>query len=372
MKVLHVLDYTSKKRGGMPYALLNIIKLETRNLSIESDVLTQETEDRNLELEETANNVYYFENNGILRGASDAKKWFRDHANDYDVIQFHGLWNRFTLDLFKQAHALKIKFNLWPHCSLDYHDLRKKKTIKFLIGWFYLSWVLKYAKFTLTSELEITNSKFFVRSPVTQVLPLPIPKMEVSKVTGNHDKPFVRIPESFYFLFLSRFDPKKGLQDLLPAFQKLAKENPAVNLILAGADGSEFSNRMIESIKSEIAEGSVQNVGFLDDHAKAYAFQNSDCYLLPSYYENFGISIVEALQHGLPAMITRNVYIHNDLYKHNSIWLTETGSKAIYQVMKEILSNNVDYEEKCRNAATSANQYLPEELSPLFASSYAR
>lgn len=370
MKILHVIKHTSKKFGGMPYALLNIIKLETNHLEYKSEVLSVETRFINTELEGIANNIFYFKSDGKFKGFKSASKWLAENGENYDLIQFHGIWNRLIIDLLNVSVRKNFRFTIWPHCSLDYHDLKKKKFLKMKIGQLYLKKFFTKAEFILTSPVEIQNSEFFIKNPKTKVLPLPIPQNDNILIESIQKVPFKENKELFSFLFLSRFDPKKGLDNLIPAFKLLLNEFKDIRLLIAGYDDSIYSKAIKAKIDIEINDERVLVLGFLNDEEKQFAFKNSECYLLPSYYENFGISTIEALQSGLPALITRNIYIYPDLEKYNAIWLCETNVDSIYKSLKNIYLNKEDYLVKKQNSISAANQYLPENLKDLYKNYY--
>ncbi|MCH8475199.1 MAG: glycosyltransferase [Opitutales bacterium] len=103
-------------------------------------------------------------------------------------------------------------------------------------------------------------------------------------------------------LFLSRINPKKGLPMLLDAWKKVAPED--WELVIAGNDDSNH----LPTIEKKIAELGLQKqvtlAGPLFDEAKDQAFQQADLFILPSYSENFGIVVAEALSHQVPVLTT--------------------------------------------------------------------
>ncbi len=100
-------------------------------------------------------------------------------------------------------------------------------------------------------------------------------------------------------IYLSRLDVKKGLENLFDAIDQLPA---AVTLDVYGTGEEVY----LQSLKAKVsAMGLSQRVcfhGHVEGRAKSEAFANADLFVLPSYSENFGIVVAEALAHGVPAI----------------------------------------------------------------------
>ena len=103
-------------------------------------------------------------------------------------------------------------------------------------------------------------------------------------------------------LFLSRINPKKGLPMLLDAWKKLAPEN--WRLVIAGNDDSNHLPVLERQVVELELSDQVEFVGPLFGDAKEQAYLNADLFVLPSYSENFGIVVQEALGYQVPVLTT--------------------------------------------------------------------
>ena len=103
-------------------------------------------------------------------------------------------------------------------------------------------------------------------------------------------------------LFLSRIHPKKGLPLLLDAWKKLAPAD--WRLVIAGNDDGGHVPALQAQIEALGLSGQVEIVGPLFGDAKAQAYLNADLFVLPSYSENFGIVVTEALGYQVPVLTT--------------------------------------------------------------------
>ncbi len=104
-------------------------------------------------------------------------------------------------------------------------------------------------------------------------------------------------------LFLSRIHPKKGLLELVHAWKK-ASIGPEWELVIAGPDEAGHRS-VVEALVCQLGlSDSISFPGPLDDDEKWQAYADADVFVLPSFSENFGIVIAEALAAGLPVITT--------------------------------------------------------------------
>jgi len=108
-----------------------------------------------------------------------------------------------------------------------------------------------------------------------------------------------------YLLFVGRLASNKGLVELVQAFAALARDDPALQLVLVGADGG-----MRASIEARVQglalTDRVRCLGHLADDAwLAAAYRDARCTVLPSEYEAFGLVLLESLAQGTPVVASR-------------------------------------------------------------------
>ncbi|PRY78177.1 glycosyltransferase involved in cell wall biosynthesis [Yoonia maritima] len=102
--------------------------------------------------------------------------------------------------------------------------------------------------------------------------------------------------DNIRLIYLGRIHPKKGIEQLLDAMAQLPDH---VTLDIFGTGAPED----VAQVKSRCTPR-IQMHGHADTAAKAKAFANADLFVLPSHSENFGISVAEALAHGVPVLTT--------------------------------------------------------------------
>jgi len=127
-------------------------------------------------------------------------------------------------------------------------------------------------------------------------------------------------------LFLSRIHPKKGLLDLVEAWARVKR--PGWCVVVAGPDEGGFA----ATIKAAAARAGVNDsmvfVGAVTGEKKEKFFLDADVFVLPSYSENFGIVVGEALSYGVPVIAT-NVTPWEELHTWKCGWWIDTGVTAL-------------------------------------------
>lgn len=102
-------------------------------------------------------------------------------------------------------------------------------------------------------------------------------------------------------LFLSRVHEKKGIENLLEALKQLPTN---FELDVYGDGESSYMAALTAQVHSLGLSKRVQFHGHVEGHGKSVAYRSADVFVLPSYSENFGIVVAEALAHGTPVITT--------------------------------------------------------------------
>lgn len=117
-----------------------------------------------------------------------------------------------------------------------------------------------------------------------------------------------------YILFLGTLEPSKNITRLLEAFAKFKeKSNPPVGgenekfdyqLVLAGKRGW-LSQEYLQTIKDLGLNKDVIFTGYIVGDELVPLFRNSQFFIMPSLYEGFGMTVLEAFATGTPAIISK-------------------------------------------------------------------
>lgn len=136
-------------------------------------------------------------------------------------------------------------------------------------------------------------------------------------------------------LFLSRVHPIKGLQNLLKAWA--ATETRDWILQIAGPDEGNHLRDVLELAQQLGISDQVQWLGEIDDQSKWGLYRSADLFVLPTFSENFGVVVAEALSQGLPVITTTGAP-WRDLQTHGCGWWVEPTEMALHQALNEAVA----------------------------------
>lgn len=108
--------------------------------------------------------------------------------------------------------------------------------------------------------------------------------------------------EGEYLLFLSTLKPNKNVEGLLEAFSQLTGMNP-VKLVIAGKKGWLFET-IFEKVKQFKLEDKVIFTDYVNDEDVPGLMAGAKIFVLPSFWEGFGIPVVEAMACGVPVVVS--------------------------------------------------------------------
>jgi len=113
-----------------------------------------------------------------------------------------------------------------------------------------------------------------------------------------------------YFLFVGTIEPRKNLRSLIEAFGDFCFESGQVdyNLLLAGTKGWKFNDvfEAITEINKKLSGQRVKYIGKLTNRERNILLKNCLAFVYPSFYEGFGLPIVEAMALGAPVICGDN------------------------------------------------------------------
>jgi glycosyltransferase involved in cell wall biosynthesis len=283
----------------------------------------------------------------------DLLRWISKHGSEYDLAHIHALFSPVSTAAATVARSQNLPYILRPLGTLDPADLRKKRPLKQLYGYFLERPNLAGAAaihFTTPEECRISHRFGALTQdlviPLGVVIPQTLPPLGQARQQWG-------IPDGVpTILFMSRIEPKKGLNLLIPALESLYREGLAFHFVLAGANPQDlvYEKQIREQIAaSPLAERSTMT-GFVSGETKQALLQDADIFVLPSYYENFGIAVAEALAAATPVVISDRVYIWQDIKEADAGWVCNLDIASLTQTLRSALKDKEARDLKKLNA----------------------
>lgn len=140
-------------------------------------------------------------------------------------------------------------------------------------------------------------------------------------------------------LFLSRLDSKKGLDLLIPALSSLMTRREDFVFVLAGSGHPSYEEEIRIRLQQYGMAGRTILTGFLEGHAKWSLLSEADIFVLPSYHENFGLAVVEAMSVGLPIVITDKVGIHEEVSRERAGFVVSENREELSRAVAALLDS---------------------------------
>ncbi len=104
-----------------------------------------------------------------------------------------------------------------------------------------------------------------------------------------------------YVLFLGTLKPSKNLEGLLTAWKQIVNEFPGISLVVVGKKGWLYES-IFEKVKELNLAEKVIFTDFVTETEKALLLGGAKVFALPSFYEGFGLTALEAMATGIPVV----------------------------------------------------------------------
>lgn len=249
-------------------------------------------------------NVWYFPSRFLRRlfWASQMKEALAREIPGFDVVHLHSVFLWPTWAAARIAERFRIPYVVSPRGMMVKSLVRRKST---LVKWLWIK-LIEHRTLTSAQAVHVTTRKeldgireFGFDIPPALIVP--------NGVDGpEHESPrdsVTRGEDQKYVLFLGRINWKKGLDRLIRAWEYV----PDRKLLIAGNDEEAHQREMEQLSESLGVAGRVRFIGMVEGDAKWSLFRRAELFVLPSYSENFGIAVLEAMLMACPVVVTPEV-----------------------------------------------------------------
>jgi glycosyltransferase involved in cell wall biosynthesis len=253
-------------------------------------------------------------------------------SRNFDLIHLHGLWNftllaTFWLGLFDKAI-------LTVHGCLNPYTFKGKFIKRALFTYSFQKRCLKKLKVIhVFHQKEKEYVEAYLGKPHANIKIIP----NGIKLKNNILDNLARF-ESKEVLFLSRLDPIKGLDLLLPAFKLVLEKVPNAKLNIAGPDFGMLAFVENFIIKNNLAK-SIKYLGVLTGSEKEKVQTQANIFALPSYSEGFSIAVLEALNEGIPVVVSQETGLSDDILTYKAGNVVAYNEKSIADSIIQLLEN---------------------------------
>ena len=270
------------------------------------------------------------------------------------LIHHHGIWHpasHYSAKLAKQFEIpllLHTRGMLEPW-ALDYRAFKKQLAMRL-----YQRSDLKAARlFFATADAEMESlRKLGLKQPIA-IIPNGVDLPTLTEKETRDTQASTRESQR-NAVFMSRIHPKKGILNLVEAWAHIRPAN--WRLFIAGPDEGAHLAVVTQRVRELGIEDSVEFLGQVEGEIKAELLKSANLFILPSFSENFGVVVAEALAYGVPVITTRGTPWEG-LIHHGCGWWIDPTLGALTKAMKEALDMDPN---QLRSMGGSGRAYAAE------------
>jgi glycosyltransferase involved in cell wall biosynthesis len=303
--------------------------------------------------------VFYFRKVGsFYKFAPRFVFWFWKHARNYDVVHIHALFSFLSTVAGVISWLRGVPYILRPLGTLAaYGVLQRRPRLKRVSMTMIEGPLLRRAAavhFTSDTEMqEAQQLDYRFRSVVIPLAAKSNPEnageMCIRAYTPDRLDPAK-------ILYLSRLDPKKNLEGLLHAFVQVNKRVAGAQLVIAGSGDATYVASLVRLSEELGISSSVSWAGFVSGAAKVNLFNDAALYVLPSFSENFGIAVAEALAAGLPCIVSTGVALAPDIVEYAAGRAVAPTAEALAAAIIDLVQDSTALKIASHNAVRLASE----------------
>ena len=235
----------------------------------------------------------------------------------------------------------------------------KFPTFKYLLAWFYSTFLFRLAKskadaFVITNDSDRTHfSKKFQNRIFAFYGGVNVDQIPVYDALRTRD-----------VVFCSRLHPQKGIDGFLDVWKIVHEKNPEAKLSVIGNGEKPYEEYLKNKAMRLGIDGSVEWLGYVNDAPKYEIYRSSRIMVHPTVYDNNGMVAAEALCSGLP-VVMYDLKPLRELYTEGCIKIP-FGDKAAFaeaiimllddKAMRESIAPSGEILERLRNRWDWANR----------------
>ena len=317
--------------------------------------------------------VYYFRNLSMffvkwskLFITPDLHRKMKLDIKSFDIIHAHEYTTYQNIVIHKFAKKYGVPYVLQTHGSLPKIGRQARK---WLYDVFFGRRLLRDAsKVIALSQVEAEQYKCAdVPAEKIAIVPNGIDLTAYANLPpkGSFKKKFGLDKNEKIVLYLGRIHEIKGIDILVRAFANILHKLGDVRLVIVGPNDG-YLGEIEALIKALRIENKVLVSGPLYGVAKLEAYVDADVYVLPSRYEAFPMSVLEAVACGTPVILTENCGIAEYFRDKTGLVVKTDSPSNLQEALLEMLMNREKqkvFRENCKTVMQKFN--ISETVSKL-------
>jgi glycosyltransferase involved in cell wall biosynthesis len=313
VRVLHVcgIYLPATEWGGPTYAVANYAEA-LQAAGVECEVFTTTARgDRSLPALEAGTRDVRGVTTTYFPAAAEAQSFIAPamaaalarRVREFDLVHTHMLWAFPGIAASRIAHLRGVPYVVTPHGSLDPWSLEQRR-------WLKKAFLLASENATLRRAALVHYTADAERDAVPARMRA-LPNAVIPNVIEPRDLPRSRDGDDI--VILGRIHVMKGFDILVPAMREVIAKRPSARLVIAGPDEGGYKAEVERMIAAAGIGARVVFTGHIDAAARERLLATCAVLVQPSYRENFGMAVAEAMAQGVPVVVSDRVNICDDI-----------------------------------------------------------
>jgi glycosyltransferase involved in cell wall biosynthesis len=279
-------------------------------------------------------------------------------VRELDLVHTHMLWAFPGIAASRIAHRRGVPYIVTPHGSLDPWSLDQRK-------WMKRAFLLASENATLRRAALVHYTAEAERDAVPANLRT-LPSTIVPNVIEPSDLPHARVGADI--VILGRIHLMKGFDILIPAMRQVLAARPDARLVIAGPDEGGYKAEVAKMIADAGIAAAVTFTGHIDAAARTQLLARCALLVQPSYRENFGMAVAEAMAQGVPVVVSERVNICDDVRRTGAGMVVRRDVPELAKAILTILDDDRGMGEAGRRLVRE--RYAPAVVGPAMRRAY--
>jgi glycosyltransferase involved in cell wall biosynthesis len=359
MKVLHVIPSVSDRSGGPATAIVPLCRA-LREQGIDALLLTttEEFSDMNtnrvVDFKGVPARFFPAQFGASFKYSRPLRAWLDANIAEFDLAHIHAVFNHSSVAAARACRKADVPYVVRPLGTLDPWSMKQKAMRKRVFWWLSGRKMLEgSAAVHYTAQAEKDATEGYLRVNHGRVVPLGV---DANWTTDEGNKERTSDEAKPYVLVLSRLHPKKRIDLLIDAFASLDAND--WRLVIAG-DGPADHVALLKAKARD--DERIVFTGWVEGERKDALLAGASLFALASRQENFGLSVLEAMAVGVPALLSPEVNIALDVEAAGAGWIGDLSQ--LTSQLARILADDCERDRRARAAREFAKQYSWERTA---------
>lgn len=315
MNILHVIPTLDPAAGGPPLIAARLASAQAV-LGHQAHVMTYRSREAGQQRIVAENqHLAGFDHLSLhlLPYISWRERFFGEHAlrtakklvPQMDIVHLHGVWEPQLLHAASLARQCGKPYLILLNGMLLPWAMRRgvlKKRFALAIGFRHML-AGGLLQFGSQDEAQAAYDLGFTRPGVVIPNGVSPDELDDPPTLGTFRAAYPQLGDEPFVLFLGRLHEQKGIDLLLPAFERVLAKQPSARLVIAGPDYG-LSAHLQKRIAAMNQKDRLLLIGPIYGAEKRAALRDAACFCLPSRHEGFSLAVLEALAMGTPVVIS--------------------------------------------------------------------